>query len=157
MGLEARDLYHTGVVVDDLPAAMKTLSAVAGYRWTNEIAAPLPVWTPAGIVEVTFRFVYSLDAPHVELVQSIPDTVWVPAPGNAVHHLGYFVDDLSAVSADLVSAGMPVEVCGSFGNLTPAMFSYHKGVDGIRIEIVDRAAMGDWDTFLRNNSAEPGM
>ena len=151
--MRAADLYHVGVVVDDLPNAMDQMSKVGGYRWTTLIEHPLQFRSPTGDHETTVRFVYSIDAPHVELVQSIPGTAWTAAPGNAPHHIGYFVDGLAATSAALVDAGLPVEVCGRVGEEAPAMFAYHKGRDGIRIEIVDRAAMGDWQTFLSNHSA----
>jgi hypothetical protein len=151
VALQTSDLYHTGIVVDDLRAAMRRMSDVGGYRWTAPITAPTVLRSGDRDTEVTFKFVYSLDAPHVELVETIPGTVWTPVAGNALHHLGYFVDDLDTASIDLIDGGLPVEVCGCIAGRAPAMFSYHKGGDGIRIEIVDRTAMGDWQEFLTSN------
>ena len=48
--------------------------------------------------------------PYVELVDAIPGTVWTPAPGNAAHHLGFFVDDLWREAAELAAAGFEREV-----------------------------------------------
>src|SRR5690606_27478808 len=81
MPLRATDLFHTGVVVEDLDSSIDRLSAVAGYRWTKPLAATTPIRTPAGDTEVPFRIVYSLDAPYVELIQAVPGTLWTPAPG----------------------------------------------------------------------------
>lgn len=153
--LRPQDLYHTGVVVEDLDTAIQRLTALAGYRWTVPTGYPFTVWTPDGTMTVTFRFVYSIEAPHLELVQQIPGTVWTPAPGNAAHHLGYFVDDLRASSEALADAGLPIEACGSVDEKHPTVFAYHKGDDGIRIEIVDRSVMGDFDAFLRTYAADP--
>ena len=89
-----------------------------------------------------------MQAPHLELVQHVPGTVWTPAPGNAPHHLGYFVDDLGVASDALITAGLPVEACGSVDGDRPSVFPFHKGADGIRIELVDRSVMGDFDAFL---------
>ena len=41
--LNAEDLYHTGVVVADLDAAMARLSAIGGYEWTAPLEFSLPV------------------------------------------------------------------------------------------------------------------
>jgi catechol 2,3-dioxygenase-like lactoylglutathione lyase family enzyme len=153
--LRPQDLYHTGIVVEDLDSAIHEFTALAGYRWTVPTDYPFTVWTPYGEMTVTFRFVYSLEEPHLELVQEIPGTVWTPAPGNAVHHLGYFVDDLRASSKALTDAGLPIEACGLRGGQHPTDFAYHKGEDGIRIELVDRSIMGDFDAFLRTYAAEP--
>ncbi|GAB4914931.1 hypothetical protein MAHJHV65_24230 [Mycobacterium avium subsp. hominissuis] len=99
--LRPEDFYHTGIIVPDLEAAMARLSALAGYRWITPVSYTLPFRTVSGTREVTSTFVYSLQAPHVELIQEVPGTAWAAAPGNAVHHLGYWCDDL-AQSAQLL-------------------------------------------------------
>ena len=146
--LKASDLYHTGIVVDDLDASMRRMSDVAGYRWTDVVVAPLRVRAGERDLDVTFRFVYSLDAPHLELVASIPGTVWTPAPGNAAHHLGYFVDDFDRASQWLDRSGFEREACGYAGD-APGIFAYHRDRAGVRIEIVDRSIMGDWAAYLQ--------
>jgi catechol 2,3-dioxygenase-like lactoylglutathione lyase family enzyme len=147
--LAAADFYHTGIVVTDLESALAELTKLGGYRWTQVLDSPFTVWTESGEQVVRFQCVYSIDAPHLELVQAVPGTVWTPAPGNAVHHIGYFVDDLESSSQALSGAGLPLEACGSVDGQHPAVFAYHKGEDGIRIEIVDRAVFGDFGAFLR--------
>ena len=97
------DLFHTGIVVDDLAAAKEELGAALGVTWRD------------GGAEVRLTDRRPARAPcrpptpcrpsgphHVELVQSIPGTVWsVTAPGHA-HHLGYWVDDVPSAAAELV-------------------------------------------------------
>ena len=61
--LRPEDLYHTGVVVDDLGTAIKRMQAVAGYEFTDVMVYPMSVETAQGVIEVTFRFVYSLRCP----------------------------------------------------------------------------------------------
>src|SRR5579884_1365707 len=95
VALRPEDFYHTGIIVPDLEAAMARLSALAGYRWITPVSYTLPFRTVSGTREVTSTFVYSLQAPHVELIQEVPGTAWAAAPGNAVHHLGYWCDDLA--------------------------------------------------------------
>jgi len=153
--LRPEDFYHTGIVVEDIDAAMRELTALGGYRWTLANTYPFTVWSTEGEATVDFRFVYSMQSPHLELVQHVPGTVWTPAPGNAPHHLGYFVDDLRASSAALEHAGLPIEACGSLDGEHPSVFAFHKGRDGIRIELVDRSVMGDFDAFLAAMAGGP--
>lgn len=72
--LRPEDFYHTGIIVPDLEAAMARLSALAGYRWITPVSYTLPFRTVSGTREVTSTFVYSLQAPHVELIQEVPGT-----------------------------------------------------------------------------------
>src|SRR5436305_953944 len=84
--LRPQDFYHTGIIVADLDAAIARLSAVAGYRWIKPLTYTLPFRTATGTRELTSTFVYSLQAPHVELIQEVPESPWAAAPGNDEHH-----------------------------------------------------------------------
>ena len=145
--LRPADLYHTGVVVPDLDAAIDRLSAVGGYRWTKTVEAVMPVLTADGPVDIPFKMVYSIDAPHLELVQEVPGTTWTSAPRNAVHHLGYWTDDVLATGAQLERAGYAFEVRA--GGDGPPIFAYYLDPLGVRIELVARNAFGDWPAFLQ--------
>jgi catechol 2,3-dioxygenase-like lactoylglutathione lyase family enzyme len=149
--LNADDLYHTGIVVSDLDAAMAKLTRISGHQWTTPLSLTLPVETEAGQQDVDFRATYSLQAPHVELVQEIPGTIWTSVPGNAAHHLGFFVDDLAKKSSELAEAGFAREACACAEGQSPAFFAYHNDPLGIRIEIVDRSIFGDFNQFLQDN------
>lgn len=153
--LASEDLYHTGIVVADLEAALAAMTELGGYRWTPVMESPFMVWTPAGEQTVPFRCAYSVDKPHLELVQQVPGTVWTAVPGNAAHHIGYFVDDLAAASQAMTDAGRPVEACGVVEGRYPSVFAYHKGADGIRIEVVDRSVFGgDFGAFVEAIGAQ---
>ena len=77
--MKAGDLYHSGIVVDDLDATMDWFTKVAGYRWTD-------------VVEVEQQggdAGWRSDDPHadgllgadppLEFLQTVPGTIWVPA------------------------------------------------------------------------------
>ena len=98
--LRPEDLYHTGIVVPDLDAAMARLSALAGYRWITPLSYTLPFRTMSGTSEFTSTFVYSLQSPHLELIKEVPGSPWQAAPGNSIHHLGYFTDNLADTADD---------------------------------------------------------
>lgn len=146
--LKPADLYHTGIVVPDLDAAMQRLSTMAGYTWTKAIAGPVTIQTDAGIQTVDLRFVYSLTAPHLELIEEVPGTPWTAASANAVHHLGYFTDHFHATATVLQAQGFVLEMCHTSDGGAPSIFAYYLSSDGVRVEIVDRNAFGDFSTFL---------
>ncbi|MFK0157707.1 VOC family protein [Streptomyces sp. NPDC090493] len=150
--LRAADLYHTGIVVDGVDAWKARLSEVAGYRWTETMSADLPVRLADGGDRVlNLRYTYSLDAPHIELVQEIPGTPWTAAAHLATHHLGYFCDDLSTTSKRLAEAGFALEACAVIDG-EPSVFAYHLAPSGIRIEIVDRTRIPDLAAYLRSKT-----
>ncbi|MET0900639.1 MAG: VOC family protein [Mycobacterium sp.] len=144
--LNPADFFHTGIVVDDLDAAAKDLTAIGGYRWTTPMTNIVAVRIGSEVHNVTFRMSYSVQAPHLELVQAIPGTLWTPAPATAAHHLGYFVDDVPTASRKLSAAGFAFEAGTD-------VFAYHNNPLGVRIEIVQRGLFGDWQAFLEATSA----
>ena len=149
------DFYHTGIVVPDLNAAMARLSALAGYRWIAPMSYTLPFRTVTGTRELTSTFVYSLQAPHVELIQEVPESPWTATPGNAIHHVGYFVDDLADAAAKLEDNGFTFEATADTSPPDLALFAYYVDATGTRIEIVDRSLFPDFPAFLQA-AAGPG-
>jgi catechol 2,3-dioxygenase-like lactoylglutathione lyase family enzyme len=147
--LRVADCYHTGVVVPDLDAGMDRMTRLAGHRFMTPLEVETPMWQAGvGATVVELRFAYSLEAPHLELIQAVPGTTWSVVPGRALHHLGYWVDDLSATCRALEEQGLALEMCGGDDPATPTRFGYHLGPDGLRIEVVDRAVIPDWPAFL---------
>jgi hypothetical protein len=131
------DQFHIGVVVDDLDAAMVELTEMFGYEWCAPLAVQTPVVLPDREMLLDLRFTYSVAAPRVELVQAVPGTLWVPAPGSGIHHAGYWSDDLTADSALLEDHGYLTEAKGVRPDGTPA-WAYHRSPSGPRIELVSR-------------------
>jgi hypothetical protein len=153
--LRPEDLYHTGIVVPDLDAAMARLSALADYRWINPLTYTLPFRTASGTRELTSTVVYSVQAPHVELLQEVPGSPWTAAPGNSVHHLGYFTDNLADSARMLDDNGFTFEMTADVSGSELALFAYYIDACGTRIEIVDRALFPDFPAFLRSASGPP--
>jgi hypothetical protein len=88
---------------------------------------------------------YSVDSPHLELIQEVPGSVWVCNEYSNLHHIGFWSGDLAADGADLASSGCPLQLSGRAGDHAPVSFAYHRNDLGVRIEIVDaamREAMG---------------
>jgi hypothetical protein len=154
--LRPEDLYHTGIIVPDLDAAMARLSALAGYRWITPLSYTLPFRTATGTRELTSTIVYSVQSPHVELLQEVPGSPWTAAPGNSVHHLGYFTDDLADTAELLESNGFTFEMTADVPGQDLALFAYYVDRFGTRIEIVDRALFPDFSAFVQSMAAQPG-
>jgi hypothetical protein len=133
--VRAADQFHVGIVVDDLDTATAQLTDLFGYRWCDEIAVPTPVTLPDGEIVVDMRFTYSMTAPRLEIVQSIAGTLWEPAAGSGIHHLGYWSDDVARDAAELERRGLRREAAGirPDGSLH---WSYLRMPDGPRIELV---------------------
>jgi hypothetical protein len=150
--LRPEDFYHTGIIVPDLDDAMARLSALAGYRWITPLSYTLPFRTTAGTRELTSRFVYSLESPHVELIQEVPGSAWVAAAGNSIHHLGYFTDNLAGSAKLLEAQGFTFEATADVSPPGLALFAYYVDAFGTRIEIVDRALFPDFPAFLQSQA-----
>jgi hypothetical protein len=153
--LRPEDLYHTGIVVPDLDVAMARLSALAGYQWINPLSYTLPFRTATETRELTSTVVYSVQSPHVELLQEVPGTPWTAAPGNSVHHLGYFTDNLADTARTLEANGLTFEMTADVPGSELALFAYYVDAFGTRIEIVDRALFPDFPAFVQSMAAPP--
>ncbi len=150
--LRPEDFYHTGIIVPDLEQAMARLSALVGYRWITPLTYTLPFRTTTGTRELTSKFVYSLESPHVELIQEVPGSVWVGAPGNSIHHLGYFVDSLAESARMLEANGFSFEATADVSPPDLMLFAYYVDAFGTRIEIVDRSLFPDFPAFLQSQA-----
>jgi hypothetical protein len=128
------DHYHLGIVVEDYESTLTQLTELFGYRWCEEFDVTLPVWTPGGEQELNLRFTYSMDAPRLEVIRCIPGTVWEPAAGSGIHHMGYWSDDVAGDSARLEQQGYAKEA--SAGPDDTPTFVYHRHPAGPRIELV---------------------
>ena len=143
--MQPEDLYHTGLVVDDIEATMRWFTDVAGYEWCDQFAGEQVVQLPGGERTLTMRGVYSLSEPRLELVGTISDTLWEPSNAG-VHHLGYWSDEVDRDVATLVANGVQLEA----RSLMPdgsSLWAYCRAASGPRIEFVSRVlepVMSEW-------------
>ncbi len=135
--MRGADQFHVGIVVEDLDAALVELGELFGYEWCPEIAIANPVVLPDSEFTLDLRFTYSATVPRVEVIQSRPGTLWTPAPGSGIHHMGYWSEDMAADQALLVSRGYAEEARGVRDGVTT--WAYHRSPSGPRIELVSRA------------------
>ncbi len=141
--------YHVGIVVDDLPAAQADMTGQLGVTWGPILHLDATDYRDGSGQDLVLptTICYSVDAPHLELIQAVPGSIWVTNEHSNLHHIGFWSDDLAADGAALTSAGCPLQLCGRAGDHAPASFAYHRNALGVRVEIVD-ASMRDVMGFL---------
>jgi catechol 2,3-dioxygenase-like lactoylglutathione lyase family enzyme len=134
------DLYHTGFVVDDLEAAQERFGSLLGASWLTG-GGTVQIRTPDGSSVVETKYALSAEGPHhVELVQSVPGTLYLASGSASAHHLGYWVDDVTAASEALEKWGMPCAASvGIEGSRRGPMAAYHRAGEGSYLEVVARS------------------
>jgi catechol 2,3-dioxygenase-like lactoylglutathione lyase family enzyme len=135
--LDHAALFHTGIVVDDLDAAKEELGVQLGVTW-HEGGGEVLLVTADGAALTQTAYVLSKAGPHhIELVQSVPGTLYAPTPAARAHHLGYWTDDVRAASAALEAQGLPLDTSMCFGSPeAPPICAYHRAGDGFFVELV---------------------
>ena len=149
--MRAEDQFHVGIVVDDFETTLVGLSHLFGYEWGAEVGGPTPATFPTGDAIVDLRFAYSMSSPRLEIIRSVPGTLWEPARGSGIHHLGYWSDDVARDAAELTERGLAMEAAGRRPDGAPH-WSFHCGVAGPRIELVSRALQPAFDHYWATGS-----
>jgi len=147
--IDPQRLYHIGVVVPSIEAAIDELGPAFGYTWSSVREAKFDLTTPAGPARGNARIVFARPGPPwLEVIEAPDDSIWSAARGAALHHLGYWVDDLEQESRHLASLGMQFEIGrrDESGRLTG--FAYHLNPHGGRVEIVDERARDGLERWI---------
>jgi hypothetical protein len=131
--------YHVGIVVDDVAVARAMLTEQFGVRWGPVLHLDAVEYRDGegNDVSLPTTICYSADAPHLELIQEVPGSVWVRNEHSNLHHIGLWCEDLSSDSPLIAGVGCPLQLCGRAGTDAPVSFAYHGHPLGIRVELVD--------------------
>lgn len=103
MAVSESRVYHVGIVVPELEPAMRELTETTGVTW-GRIQRDIPTrfGTPDGPRVWNVTFVYSKEAPYIELLQQLDDSIWAEV---GFHHIGLWSDDVHADSTALEGRG----------------------------------------------------
>ena len=143
------EIFVTGIVVPDLERAVAETTRSLGAEFTPVQESPLQLRTSSGIERFDLQFVYSLGvAPHLELIQAVPDTYYDPRGSGYIRHIGMWVDDLATASEALADRGLPLEAAGVNEDVEPYAFVFHANEWGLRVELVDSAQREYFETWL---------
>lgn len=149
-------VFHTGVIVLDLDVALREVGAATGLTWTPLVEGEFAVQRPDGVEAIHLRVAYSLQAPHLELIEAIPGTFYAPAQGGGshLHHVGVWVDDLEAESARLEALGMP-RVAALVRDGAPTDIAFHENPHGVRLELCAASLRPGFEAWI-GGGAFPG-
>ena len=147
-------LFHVGVRVPDLEAAMAELTAGLGFTWAQVVERDQALWTPErGEHTVRLRFTYSCEGPqHVELLQGEKGSMWDGGDLPGVHHQGAWVDDVGAEIERLVAAGWTLEASGRSPENGYGPMAYVRSPGGFLLEPVATAVRPRFDRWWAGGS-----
>src|SRR4051794_33512882 len=132
------EFSHVGIVVSDLEEAQGQLTRLLGVQWHPIRENDVPIRDHEGREQmVRFRVSFSTEAPHFELIEETPGTVWVCNEHSNIHHVAYSATALADESHRLATARCPLEVT-RVGEQVPDTFAYHRDALGVRVEVMPR-------------------
>lgn len=150
--IAAQDQFHVGIRVRDIETAMRELGAGLNVTWAEpRDVVEQALWTPAtGLQHHHLRFTYSAEGPqHLELLQGPVGSFWDGDDGPGAHHIGIWVDDVTAETRSLVHDGWTLlgaqrdPMAGEgFG-----VFSYLQPPTGFIVELVDRKVEASFEQW----------
>ena len=111
-GFDYSRLYHQGIRVPDMAAAMAELGPALGVTFCPPIVAQQSAWLPGiGPTTIALEFTYSMEGPqHVELLCGAPGSIWDGRDAPGLHHVGAWSDDVGAQTKQLIEEGHTLEI-----------------------------------------------
>lgn len=138
-GPEGLDVYHVGVVVPDVRAAMEMYTTALGFTWSPVGDTTLDVLVDGRPRSARIAATYSREGPpYLELVEELDGGVWA-TEALGLQHVGLWTDDLAGSISRFDSAGFPGRVRHTPAEGQPPLFSYHDGGAGLWWELVSTA------------------
>jgi hypothetical protein len=149
-----QDLYHVGVRVRDLEAAMRDLGEGLSLTWAEVTHREQRVWLPSeGATTIPLDFTYSCEGPqHVELLKGAPGSIWDGSDWPGVHHMGVWVQDVAATTERLVAMGWTLAIAQVAPGDGYGVFSYVRAPSGFLLEPVSVAAKPSFERWWAGGS-----
>ena len=148
--IDYQRLYHTGIRVPDLDAAMDEMGEALGVTWASaQVKAAQQIWTPdGGQQSVHLRFVYSCEGPqHIELLQGEPGGIWDGRDDPGVHHIGLWVDDVAAETQRCLDLGWTLAAAQSSPDDGFGAYTYVVPPSGPIVELVWSAMLPRFEAW----------
>ena len=145
-------LFHVGLLVTDLDAAMDELGKSAGVTWAQVRDWPMKVWLPGrGYVEMEIRLTFSKETQggsvRLEIIQGSPDTPVDPAQGTGLHHFGYYVESPAEETERLLALGGSLVMAANSPDEGYGRFTYVRTASGMLVEPVALANKERFETW----------
>jgi hypothetical protein len=141
------DLYHIGITVPDLNAAMEQYAAGFGFDWATVHERTPTVVVDGQARQAQINVSYSLQGPpYLELIEERGEPIW-GADGFGLTHVGFWAEDVATAKRELDAVGMLARVHAPESPGSPMRFSYHEFGGGLWVELVHtsfRQQLSDW-------------
>ena len=140
------DIYHVGIIVPDMEAAMEELGRRFGCGWRDPSTATVRVRDQGGDRILTPRVTFCDQSTPIalELIEALPGTLWDVGESSQLHHFGLYVESVQA-AIDELGPGMTVEMAGLDRDGMLAGFCYVNDGLGVRMELVARGGLPPLD------------
>ena len=150
--IDYQDLFHVGMRVPDLAAAMDELGTAMGVTWAEARDNPAQtLWTPeGGAQEIHLKYTYSAEGPqHIELLEGPPGTFWDGLGRTGAHHVGVWADDVTAQTDAMIAKGWTLVGAqhDPAAGIGYGVFSYVQPPTGLIVELVDRAVLPHFEQW----------
>jgi hypothetical protein len=150
------DLYHIGVTVPDIHAAMEQYSASFGFTWARIRESAPEVIADGERRRAEIAVTYSVQGPpYLELVQERSGSIW-GADGFALSHVGFWAEDLAAGQRALDESGLVARVHDIGPDGRAARYSYHPFAGGLWIELVHTSFQAQLSGWIADTLRELG-
>ncbi len=130
---------HVGIVTADLDAAMSSVGALLGVTFDTPFDGSLapPFATGDGSPAAGLRRVTtSQGGPmRVELLEGQPGSVWHTTELASLHHIAYWVNDVTSAAEAMVAEGWSIEVTIASPDARPVGFAYLSKPGEARVEL----------------------
>lgn len=152
--LDHARLFHIGIRVTDLEAAMAEVGTQAGVTWASVQDRPMSVWVPgSGPAVLQLALTYSVEGPvHLELMQGPAGSIWDGHDVPGAHHFGYWSDDVGADTTALLAAGWTLELAADAPDAGFGRFTYVRAPSGYLVEPVAIASKPRFERWWAGGS-----
>ena len=158
MTIDYQRIYHTGVRVPSLRAAMDEVGPRLNVTWAEVREREQQVWTPErGLHEVQLGYTYSCEGPqHVELLEGAEGSVWDGRESPGLHHVGIWSSDVSADAEQALRNGWTCAASHQSPDDGFGVFAYLVPPSGMIIEVVHEMAQPMFEQWWADGLATVG-
>jgi hypothetical protein len=148
------DMYHVGLTVPDVRAAMESYSDAFGFTWASVHESRMSIVVDGVDRDAEIAVTYSVQGPpYLELVQERRGSVW-GADGFALTHVGFWAEDIAAAKRGLEASGLPARVHAQESEGRPMRYSYHEFGGGLWIELVHTSFQAELSSWIAETLEE---
>lgn len=135
--IEYEGLFHIGIIVPDMSRGMADIARRFGCEFPDPRQANVTVRYRGVESQVPVKFAYSMQGPpYIELIESVPGTVWEAPSGSRIHHLGVFCNNLEEEIAKLEKEGFHYEAASLGPDKSLQGAQYINSETLVRLELI---------------------